>query len=555
MQSDFFSGVPLEISVLPLSSETNQPMNDMETDKMWNYQDPTGKVQGPFSMIHLRKWSLSGQFPSNLTVWRINEKQDSSVLLTKALTGENSKEPLLVDNSHLGSYDNSGDGQYGQRNNGTSATPVDDKRFNVNKNAKQDGPSKYVDSDNESAINEKGSHSSICTTIMGSGEGHIGVFLQGCDSLKDINVSTNLVTAKQDPIDQVGEGQGCKRTSAQRDECFNAHQNTKSRSNNNHKDYEHGSDSEGHSGQSSEQNWGHTTVSSSTCGTDFKRGFVSPSKQLKTSLSNQEVINFLNVPCHAPKLSDGNLECKPADNKHIQSSNAPVHDAGVSWSTISRIVAGPHLHEVAGEWGACSPTLARPSIEEWNSSLVSESSLKPTEVGSDCAVTSASVNNQLTHSFLPHPASHASSWLALVTEPDDFCSLADESVSDLLAEVEEMETLHRLSSSQSIINYGQDLTDGSKNDCVSSVEAFNPASEPGKGDALSSTSDVHLSLQLTVTSEPLGEGKSDYLYPQKRVNGKSSSGEIEGDKKHSDVPVNQLEAGADIQPAVPSTAR
>ncbi|MFQ6641503.1 hypothetical protein Gotur_015429, partial [Gossypium turneri] len=45
-------------------------VNSIEADKIWHYQDPLGKIQGPFAMAMLRGWSSSGHFPPELRVWR-----------------------------------------------------------------------------------------------------------------------------------------------------------------------------------------------------------------------------------------------------------------------------------------------------------------------------------------------------------------------------------------------------------------------------------------------------------------------------------------------------
>ena len=47
--------VASENSPLALSSVSEQSANDSETDKIWHYEDPAGKTQGPFSMLQLRK--------------------------------------------------------------------------------------------------------------------------------------------------------------------------------------------------------------------------------------------------------------------------------------------------------------------------------------------------------------------------------------------------------------------------------------------------------------------------------------------------------------------
>ncbi|KAJ9549174.1 hypothetical protein OSB04_021717, partial [Centaurea solstitialis] len=58
-----------------------------ETEKMWHYKDPSGKIQGPFSMAQLRKWSNNKYFPADLRIWRKSEKEDDGILLTDALEG------------------------------------------------------------------------------------------------------------------------------------------------------------------------------------------------------------------------------------------------------------------------------------------------------------------------------------------------------------------------------------------------------------------------------------------------------------------------------------
>uniref|UniRef100_A0A0A0K4G1 Uncharacterized protein n=1 Tax=Cucumis sativus TaxID=3659 RepID=A0A0A0K4G1_CUCSA len=70
-----------------------------ESEKIWHYQDPSGKVQGPFSMVQLRKWSNTGYFPTDLRIWRISDQQEDSLLLTDVLAGKISKDTPLTSNS------------------------------------------------------------------------------------------------------------------------------------------------------------------------------------------------------------------------------------------------------------------------------------------------------------------------------------------------------------------------------------------------------------------------------------------------------------------------
>ncbi|CAI9781961.1 unnamed protein product [Fraxinus pennsylvanica] len=104
------SAVSLLTSPAPVSAglvETSTAVMINETEKVWLYQDPSGKVQGPFSIVQLRKWSNTGYFPTELRIWRIAEKQEDSILLTDALAGKYRKELPEVGNklhnSHISS--------------------------------------------------------------------------------------------------------------------------------------------------------------------------------------------------------------------------------------------------------------------------------------------------------------------------------------------------------------------------------------------------------------------------------------------------------------------
>ena len=149
-------------------------------------------------------------------------------------------------------------------------------------------------------------------------------------------------------------------------------------------------------------------------------------KSLEIPEQDQKENNFSDMPGPTPKPSNGDLQGQAAENRQSVPSNVPVQDAGHSWSTSSSLVGGgAPLPEVDDDWAKPS------SIEEWESSLVSASSFKPSEMDQ-------------------------------FTEPTEFCTLPDESVSDLLAEVEAMETLSSLATPTSIMNCQGDFTEGSK---------------------------------------------------------------------------------------------
>ncbi|CAI9764366.1 unnamed protein product [Fraxinus pennsylvanica] len=69
----------------------------IETEKVWHYKDPSGKVQGPFSMVQLHKWNSTGYFPEDLRIWRTTLEQDP-IRLIDALAGKYQRESRAVDN-------------------------------------------------------------------------------------------------------------------------------------------------------------------------------------------------------------------------------------------------------------------------------------------------------------------------------------------------------------------------------------------------------------------------------------------------------------------------
>ncbi|XP_038888157.1 zinc finger CCCH domain-containing protein 19 [Benincasa hispida] len=86
-------------AVSPSVGTTQNAATVNESEKIWRYQDPSGKVQGPFSMVQLRKWSNTGYFPADLRVWRISDQQEDSLLLTDVLAGKIPKDAPSTSNS------------------------------------------------------------------------------------------------------------------------------------------------------------------------------------------------------------------------------------------------------------------------------------------------------------------------------------------------------------------------------------------------------------------------------------------------------------------------
>jgi len=519
VQCGSYSGVVSPNLPPPLSIGREQLVDDMEMDKLWHYQDPTGKTQGPFAMAQLRKWSTSGLFPQDLRVWKINEKPDDSILLTDALVGRFHKGPALPDNSYLLAQEAIVASDKDKRHEfdlhqSTDASLVDKKNMDHWKSVQNNASVNCNDNDALLKSNALGTHSSSWTTgadaiIPNNGPAQLALQLlelsKGCKSWSDQSQMCSSLSSLPSsgkigeiPLPQAKEEHEDEKRSYDPSYVNGNALKTPEGKNNIGRSEDKQADSESYSNQSSGQNWRPPVKSSS--GWDSKPAFVSGDKSVETSQKNEE-IDFFDLPSPTPKQHLKDLKGHTAENNHSISSKLPVLDSGCSWSTASSlVVGGATLARVAGEWGGYSHAPVKP-VEEWDSNHVSASSLKPTDGGSDHASTQTPDSGPLTHSPSTHPVIDASDWQRIIPEPTEFCSLVDESVSDLLAEVEAMESLGGLPSPTSKLRSAEELTRGYDDDCFSPVDGFSPAPDPGKSDAFSSTADIQIPSHLTVVSE------------------------------------------------------
>ncbi|CAN1813925.1 Zinc finger CCCH domain-containing protein 44 [Linum perenne] len=132
-----------------------------------------------------------------------------------------------------------------------------------------------------------------------------------------------------------------------------------------------------------------------------------------------------------------------------------------------------------------------PSLVNSNGTIKNEQEVSFSELGRA---------GELRHASQSHPSIDTTGWQAMVSEPNEF-SFVDESVSDLLAEVEAMESLGGFPSPTSKLSNVMHVSD---NDCFSPVEDFSPAPVHGRSDALSSTGDIQMPSRLYVAEEQLG---------------------------------------------------
>ncbi|OIV94826.1 hypothetical protein TanjilG_22023 [Lupinus angustifolius] len=366
-------GVTLDMSSLLLSRGIEKPLTDCVNDKLWHYQDPAGKVQGPFSMVQLYKWKASGHFPSDLRIWRIDEKQDYSILLTDALDGKCSKSVLLPHNSQLLSL-------------GPNVT------FDNKDNTQGNATRKEIDADSRD-IKQSGEQKVDDTCTQSNG--------------KDESVRSN---------------------------GWNSYSSTPTEGINN----------EGQSGNFERRD-------------ESSKYEISCHNQPHVYPSLPSIAFFENLNENPlDKLREGHgIEANPEDNGN--------HD----------------LNRTSGGQSNSGQSYQKQSDGEENSGQSSGQNWKCPQA----------IN----------PVCNASTWLTIFGGPTD----CDDSVSDLLAEVEAMESRGGgIESSTSIMKGGEELTDSSKTDFLSFVDGFSTVFDARKGDALSSTDDLHLPFQPTAAAEP-----------------------------------------------------
>lgn len=487
-----------EASIPPLSIGLGTSSNDAEVERIWQYQDPTGKVQGPFSMTQLRNWNNSGHFTPDLRVWRITESQNDAVLLTNALNGCYTKASSIWHNSHilslgrgnglsLGGSDNHHNGQ----SNGGTDSGTNLIRFGVdpirNSNSEQKDHIAVCDAENEPMMSTGSSSPSkdLCAPAdtVNSIQSPARNLEVAHESLKNnnswsypslMNLLSSATLSLQPPVTEVHQA---KENHSPNNEDQNSqtitlggiHSQTGRKKR---------SSSEDCSSQSSGQNWiAPPATDTSSREWNSNCSGLSLMDSFKPSEKIGEILPDIPHSTLKPVTAD-------AEIKQSASSSVLVQNSGLSWSSASSLPGGRQLpsHVAAGAWGGGYLAAPGRAIEDLNSSFITASGMKSSDIIDDHETTGATIN-----------------WID--DEPNDFNSLVDESVSDLLAEVEAMECLSGLASTASMMNCNEGLTRDSRSDCFFSVDGFNPAAEMGKVDALSSTANLQFPFNIKVKDE------------------------------------------------------
>ncbi|KAI3808412.1 hypothetical protein L1987_24363 [Smallanthus sonchifolius] len=412
-------------------------------DDTWHYRDPSGNVQGPFSLVQLQKWSTSGYFPADMRIWASREAD--SLLLNNVLQECFHKyDGRWPENVASNSKDDN------QVESVTVCREIPSstiKAYEVASNSKDDN---QVES------------ATVCREIPSSTILATSYALDNSVNLEKIPGDLNCDPPSVASLTKMNES--TKQFGIQNMPDINQHVSSvftvadaslvdlpspllKKESHENEKLQASGDNERSKLlvQDSGIQNMPDINqhVSSVFTVTDAALVNLPSPLQKKESHENQ-------------KIQDSGFT-KPV----TEQSKPLVHDLGnpPSWSTtLSLVVGGTQLPETGVEWGRYPPT-----------------------VDHQVATTNTTID-QITH--LP-------SWHGL-GETIEFSTLAEESVSDLLAEVDAMESRNCVPSPTSRRNsFLEDLFNGS-------IDDFSPTADQGtRSDGFSSTADIHLSRQST----------------------------------------------------------
>ncbi|KAL3629063.1 hypothetical protein CASFOL_027124 [Castilleja foliolosa] len=500
----------------------------IETEKLWHYRDPNGKIQGPFSMMQLRKWSTTGLFPPDMRIWTSHEQYDS-LLLTDALNGK-----LNLASKLLNSIPRE-----------EEAWLISEVTNVVSTDSKQTEPALGSNVSVSSENNETGL---VKADESASWPQCWDLLKDNCSSdVNDVEANNLLKDNNNSDINDV-EARGLLHSSSHdRTEKTDAalhdppgpemieelhhHGSQKAKKSSpgvitedpitNGPELQNQSNNEDRVDLQSEEN-------SNFLNNDMKCGYVYV-PDLDKQIVNISVLDF---PSPTPKpveiaqseVSMQNLEIsellsptprsnnenRGTETRQTEFINLSVPNSGQIWSSASSLgLSEVQLPEVDAEWCGYSPTPA-----------------KPPEVMSDNIVATTWTSN------VPN-------WLMTINGMIELDAFDEESVSDLLAEVDAMESQGTLPSPTSAMKFARELMEDCQDDCFSSIEEFSR-----KSDAFSSTGEVQLNSE---SSAPCKQTRTpsmstfDFLTRSSLHSSASSEGE-------TNAPVYSKDAGSEFHP-------
>lgn len=493
-------------ALTPPFSVGNTPSAYSNETKLWHYIDPNGKIQGPFCMLQLQKWSTTGYFPPDMRIWA-GDRQDNSILLTDALKGlfhnvvplpnnisPKSQEVGVSPDSKLHKSDvvwtdNASTSRDGKQSDGdwhgNIARIHCTSKSELSRNDGWDSQPSVWTAPVVSCIKEEPlvSCSKEPDSFMGNSSCYKQRQVQSPPSSITLVGGENM-THSGDRMNH--EVKGCK--SEPDNEYQSSSGATVSKSSGEHIRDDH-SNSRCLSGQSSGDNrrnspadfssntWKLNSVPSLTnlnvapeqngksnvtdvhspsrkTNSEKYKGDTNENKESISSTVHIKDSRFPDLPSPTPKAGIDYQIGLADETRQALSLNLPYQDSCPNWSNTSSVVVGElQLVDISDDWGGYSPTPVKHSVDEWDPSLISLP-IKPAQGLCDHVATATSRGGELDFFSTSHPASHLSCWQTDVREQIEFSTLAEESVSDLLAQVDAMEAQCDLPSPTSTMKCG-----------------------------------------------------------------------------------------------------
>ncbi|GAB2279482.1 hypothetical protein Dimus_014121 [Dionaea muscipula] len=510
--SQNLSQVPSDASTAPSSRGMVMSSDSKELEKIWHYKDPSGKTQGPFCLLQLRKWNSNGYFPIDLRIWRVAENQDQSVLLTDALNEsvcvvglrarsdsswaqQLTNEECISDLNKAAPSSNSDEQHLGTRTIGIEIVGLNDYDHSPVEKGKASPEKTFLDNGAPGSSHAPTSSSVGAMDLKPDVE--ISELHSPTPKIKNQDLNAEPTQTKQLAVSVVlGQDSGSSWSSSS--EGLNSLDLPRQTSEA-EQDFKHPIVKKEQSVTEDVpvQDLG-TNVSVVSCRIPDKVDAMVAEAQLSvasnvpgqssgTSWSTISIgTQFSGLPTSASVQDIRRVKIEEVVNNQYATPNISSEDSVLTWSTASSIVGSVvQLPDSTGPWIGYSAIHAKPSLEQMDCGLASGSAMRQTELVSDYT-TPTPESYQLAAS--PTHVDYASRWHGM--EPIELSTLGDESVSDLLSEVEALESLHGAASHISRNNCMGDSIDSPGSDCFNPLVGLSPTLDPGKHDATSSTGDM-----------------------------------------------------------------
>ncbi|CAH9065029.1 unnamed protein product [Cuscuta europaea] len=409
--------------------------NSEETQQLWYYRDPTSTVQGPFSMIQLGGWSKAGFFPPDLKVWKNNE-HDGSVLLTDALLHKPPKIPgsVVVQALDLRGVSNVNLGENKQ------------KKENV-----------CLDGGDECARTDDSGTQSFLDLLKGK-----------------ISLSEKSQAGHQFHLSSHGPPEKRPGVEFQANVPILDH-------------HEMHYNSQACLIQSTGQNWESVSLTTSK-NVPQATHFASVTTKLDAPPEQNVRISFTALLNDSSPTAGGDKSwevqaaeellslssCFPNQRPNLHHDHPSPSPSGEDHQYGRNVETKEHSSSNLPSWSSASSI----AVNEWDSGLVTNNlPQKPLET----AGTPTSNADHLMNSSPSHLTLNVSSW-----QPIEFTTLDEESVSDLLAEVDALESQSGLGSPASALRCSKEMIPKFKNEYFNFFEELSPMPDPSKTGTFSS---------------------------------------------------------------------